>query len=105
MCHKKSQGTFLLILKVIFYFLKEENRKVDGFEYSTQYQLFPIPGWGLEIPPKLTFESPNFITHRKMKGFMTNLYSYDYKAKAETDEDNETEIHFMIVNEGLDGDK
>ena len=36
---------------------------------------------------------------------MTNLYSYDYKAKAETDEDNETEIHFMIVNEGLDGDK
>ena len=46
MCHKKSQGTFLLILKVIFYFLKEENRKGDGFEYSMQYQLFPIPGGG-----------------------------------------------------------
>ena len=36
---------------------------------------------------------------------MTNLYSYDYEAKTETDEDNDVEIHFMIANEGLDGDK
>ena len=40
-----------------------------------------------------------------MKYFMTNLYSYDYEAKAETDEDDEAEIHFMIANEGLDGEK
>ena len=40
-----------------------------------------------------------------MKDFMTNLYSYNYEAKAETDEDNDAEIHFMIANEGLDGDK
>ena len=36
---------------------------------------------------------------------MTNLYAYDCKAKAETEEDNDAEIHFMIVNQGLDGDK
>ena len=40
-----------------------------------------------------------------MKDFMTNLYLYDYDAKAETDEDDNAEIHFMIANEGLDGDK
>ena len=40
-----------------------------------------------------------------MKDFMTNLYSYDYDAKVETDEDDDAEIHFMIANEGLDGDK
>ena len=42
-----------------------------------------------------------------MKDFITNLYSYDYEAKAETDEDDDdgAEIHFMIANEGLDGDK
>ena len=63
------------------------------------------PAGGLEIPLKLTFKSPNFITHQKMKDFMTILYSYDYKEKAETDEDDDAEIRFMIANEGLDGDK
>ena len=63
------------------------------------------PAGGLEIQLKLIFKSPNFITNQKMKDFMTNLYSYDYKAKAETDEDDDAEIHFMIANEGLCGDK
>ena len=45
------------------------------------------------------------MTHHNMKDFMTNLYSYDYKAKAETDEDGDSEIHFMIANKGLDGGK
>ena len=40
-----------------------------------------------------------------MKDFMANLYLHDYEAKAETDEDDDTEIHFMIANEGLNGDK
>ena len=98
MCQDKSQGTY-------FFFLKEENGKVDGFLYSTQYQPSPIPAGGLEIPLKLTFKSPNFITHQNMNEFMTNLYSRDYEAKAETDEDDGAEIHFMIAKEGLDGDK
>ena len=93
------------ISRHIFFFLKEKNGKVDGFVYSTQYQPSPIPTGGLEIPLKLTFKSPNFLTHHKMKDFMTNLYSYDYEAKAETDEDDDAEIHFMIANEGLDDAK
>ena len=40
-----------------------------------------------------------------MKDFMTNFYSYDYEAKAERAEDDDAEIHFMIANETLDGDK
>ena len=63
------------------------------------------PAGGLEIQLILIFKSPNFITNQKMKDFMTNLYSHDYKAKVETDEDDDAEIHFMIANEGLCGDK
>ena len=40
-----------------------------------------------------------------MKDFMTNQQSYDQEAKAETDEEDDPEIHFMIANEGSDGDK
>ena len=86
-------------------FLKEENGKVDYFVYSTKYQPSAIHVRGLEIPLKLEFKSPNFITHQKMKGFMKNLYLYDYKTKAETDEDDDGEIHFVIANEVLDDDK
>ena len=42
---------------------------------------------------QLTFKSPNFITHQKMKDFMTNLYLYDYEAKAETGKDDHPEIN------------
>ena len=69
------------ISRHIFFFLKEENGKVDGFIYSTQYQPSPIPAGGLEIPLKLTFKSPSFITHQKMKDFITNLYSYITRQK------------------------
>ena len=93
------------ISRYIFFFLREENGKVDGFVYSTQYQPSSVPAGGLEIPLKLTFKSPNFITHQKMKDFMTNLSSYDYEIKAETDEYDDAEIHFMIANEGLDHGK
>ena len=40
-----------------------------------------------------------------MKDFVTNLYSHDYEAKVETDENYDAEIHFIIANEGLYGDK
>ena len=69
------------ISRHIFLFLKEENGKVDGFVYSTQYQPSPIPAGGLEIPLKLTFKSPSFITHQKMKDFITNFYSYITRQK------------------------
>ena len=93
------------ISRHIFFILKEKNGKLVGFVYYTQYQPSPIPAGWLEIPLKLTFKSLNFLTHQKMKDFMTNLYSYDYEEKAETDEDDDAEIHFIIANEGLDGYK
>ena len=82
-----------------------KHTKVDGLLYFTQYQPSPILAGGLEMPLKLTFKSPNFITHQKMKDFMENLYSYDYEAKAERDEDYGAEIHFMIANKDLGGEK
>ena len=60
------------ISRHMFFFLKEENGKVNGFVYSPQYQPSPVPAGGLEIPLTLTFKSPKFITHQKMKDFMTN---------------------------------
>ena len=53
-----------VISRHMFFFLKEENGKVDGFVYSTQYQLSPIPAGWLGIQLKLTFKSPNFISHQ-----------------------------------------
>ena len=84
----------------IFFFLKEENEKFESFVHTIQYQPSPILAGELEIPLKLTFKNHNFITHQKMKEFMTNLHSYDYD-----DKDNDGEIHFMIANEGLGSDK
>ena len=60
------------------FFFKEENGKVNGFVHSTQYQPSPIPAGRLEVLLTLTFKSPNFITHEKMKDFLTNLYTYDF---------------------------
>ena len=55
------------ISRHIFLFLKEENGKVNGFVYFAQYESSPIPAEGLETLLKLTFKSPNFIAHQKMK--------------------------------------
>ena len=40
------------ISRHIFFFLKEDNGRVDGFVYSTQYQPSLIPAEELEIPTK-----------------------------------------------------
>ena len=60
------------ISRHIFFFLKEENGKVDGFVYSLQNQPSPVLAGELEIPLKLTFISLSFITYQKMKYFITN---------------------------------
>ena len=49
---------------------------------STHYHPSPIPSSGLEIPLVMTFRSPRYITHQKMKDFMTKLY-YDHKLVTE----------------------
>lgn len=87
-----------------FFYLKEENGKIDGLVHSTQYRPSPIPAGGLEIPLMLTFKSKTFITHEKMKGFITSLYSYEYEtinAEGDDDEDDH-EFHFMIEKEDVD---
>ena len=92
-------------LKAHIFLFKRRERKSRCLLIFYAISTAPIHAGGLEIPLELTFKSPSFITHQKMKNFMTNLYPYDYEAKAETDEDDDAEIHFMIANEGLDGDK
>ena len=64
----------LNIFKLLFSVIKQHTKKADDFVYSTQYQSSQIPTGGLEIPLKLTFKSPNFVTHQKIEDFMKNLY-------------------------------
>ena len=84
------------ISRHIFFFLKEESGKIDGFIHSTQYRPLPIPAGGLEIPLMLTFKSPTFLTHKKMKQFITTLYSYDYEGIGPEEVDEDSEIHFAV---------
>ena len=83
------------ISRYVFFFLKEENGKIEGSVHSTQYGCSPIPAGGLEIPLMLTFKSARYITHEKMKEFVTSLYSYEFHRK-NTDTDDEDEIDFII---------
>ena len=88
------------ISRHVFFFLKEENGRIEGSVHSTKYRPSPIPAGGLEIPLMLNFKSTRFITHQKMKGFMTSLYSYEYKPHETTEtDDEENEINFVIENE------
>ena len=85
------------ISRHVFFFLKEENGRIKGTVHSTKYQPSPIPAGGLEIPLKLTFKSTRFATHRKMKDFMTSLYSYEYKPQEINSKDEENyDINFII---------
>ena len=78
-----------------YYFIKDEGGRVDGSVLSTNYRPSPIPSGGLEIPLILTFRSVRFVTHKRMKEFMTKLYNYDHKQSdhAENSSDEEDEIH------------
>ena len=62
-----------------YYFIKDEGGCIDGSVLSTNYRHSPIPSGGLEIPLILTFRSVRFVTHERMKEFMTKLYNYDHK--------------------------
>ena len=96
------------ISRHVYYFLKEIGRKVDGHVFFTQYRPSPIPAGGLEIPLLLNFKSPRYITHQKMKDFLSKLYSWDFEGRADTededDEENDDEINF-VIEEGNDEDE
>ena len=91
-----------------YFYIKEEGGRIDGSVLSTRYRPSPIPSGGLEIPLMMTFRSPRYITHQKMKDFMTKLSCYDHKLvteNVESDSDSD-EFHIKIkenvVEEGED---
>ena len=62
-----------------YFYIKEEGGRIDGFVLSTGYRPSPIPGGGLQVPLMMTFGSPRYVTHQKMKNFVTKLYCCDHK--------------------------
>ena len=85
------------ISRHVFFLLKEENGRIEGTVHSTKYRPFPVPAGGLEIPLMLTFKSTRFVTHQKMKDFMTSLYSYEYEPQEINSKDEENDdINFVI---------
>ena len=65
------------ISRHVYFFLKDENGHIDGTVKSIDYRPSPIPAGELEIPLTLNFKSPRYITHTKMKEFISTLYSFD----------------------------
>ena len=93
-----------------YFYIKEEGGRKDGSVLSTRYRPSPIPSGGLEIPLMMAFRSPRYITHQKMKDFMTKLYCYDHKPvteNVESDSDGDEfhiEIKENVVEEGEDSE-
>ena len=91
-----------------YFYIKEEGGRIDTSVLSTRYRPSPIPSGGIEIPLMMTFRSPRYITHQKMKDFMTKLYCYDHKPvteNVESDLDGDEfhiEIKENVVEEGED---
>ena len=91
-----------------YFYIREEGGRIDGSVLSTCYRPSPIPSGGLEISLMMTFKSPRYITHQKMKDFMTKLYCYDHKPvteNVESDSDSDEfhiETNENVVEEGED---
>ena len=84
-----------------------EEGRIDTSVLSTRYRPSPIPSGGIEIPLMITFRSPRYIIHQKMKDFMKKLYYYHKPVteNAETDSDSDEfhiEIKENVVEEGED---
>ena len=87
------------ISRHVYFFLKDENGHIDGTVKSIDYRPSPIPAGGLEVPLTLNFKSPHYITHTKMKEFMSTLYSFDYNGNKEDEKDessSDEEINLLI---------
>ena len=66
----------------IYFYIKEEGRRIDGSAMATRYRPSPVPSGGLKIQLMMTVKSPRYITHQKMKNFMTKLYCFNNKLVA-----------------------
>ena len=88
------------------FYIKEEGGRIDASVLSTRYRSSAIPSGGLEISLMMTFRSPTYITHQKMKDFMAKLFCYDHKPvpeNVESDSDSDEfhiEIKENVVEEG-----
>ena len=83
----------------IYFFLKDEHGHIDGTVKSIDYRPSLIPAGRLEIPLTLNFKCPRYITHTKMKEFMSTLYSFDYNGNKEDERDessSDEEINLLI---------
>ena len=81
----------------VYCFLKDEYGHFDETVKSIDYRPSPIPAGGLEIPLTLNFKCPRYITHIKMKEFMSTFYSFDYDGKR--DESSSDEEINLFINE------
>ena len=62
------------ISRHVFFFLKEENGRIERSVHLTNYWPCQIPA-GLEIPLLLTFKSTCFVMHQKMKNLCHHYIS------------------------------
>ena len=83
----------------VYFFLKDEHGHIDGTVKSFDCRPSPIPAGMFEIPLKLNFKCPRYITHTKMKDFMSTLHSFDYNGNKENERDDSSsdeEINLLI---------
>ena len=66
---------------------------MEGFIFSGKYRPSPILTGRLEINLMLSFKSPRYFTHQKIKKFLAQLFSWDFEAK------NDNEAKFKTNNE------
>ena len=100
-------------IKTVGHILREISRHVYFFLILSQllilsilsiYWSSPILAGALEIPLILNFRCPCYITHIKMKEFMSTLYSFDYNGNKEDERDksfSDEEIN-PLINELLE---
>ena len=81
----------------VYFFLKDEYGHFDETVKSIDYRPSPIPAGGLEIPLTLNFKCTRYITHIKMKEFMSTFYSFDYNGQR--DESSSDEEINLLINE------
>ena len=93
-----------------YFYIKEEGGRIDGSVLSRRYRSSSFLSGELEIPLMMTFRSPRYITHQKMRDFMAKLYCYDHKPvteNVESDSDSDEfhiEIKENVVEEGEDSE-
>ena len=90
-----------------YFYIKEKGECIDGSVLSIRYRPSAIPSGGLEIPLTITFRSPRYITHDKVKDFMSKRYCYDHKPATENvelDSDSD-EFHIEVKQNVVEGDE